>query len=368
MDIDPEQENLFDLEIKDFQNVDDEASVDNLDNFPFNITSYGADYTVDILVKRLKDEAFIIPDFQRLYVWTARQASRFIESLLLGLPVPGIFVFRQDNGQHLIVDGQQRLLSLMYFYLGWLPKGKDKKVFKLTEVRDPWNNKSYEELDREDRLRLDDSIIHTIIFRQDYPQDSKKSIYEVFERINTGGTKLSFQEIRVSVNSGAFAKLLRELNENKTWREIYGPKSVRLKDEELILRYLSLLYRRSSYARPMKGFLDEFMEVHTNLPNTTSSDFSNLFTTTIETIYSSIGKKSFRPQSSINTAVFDSVMIGISERLKKGPIKNIHNIADKYNVLLKDTDYIASYTRATADENNVSRRIDLACKAFEDVA
>lgn len=185
----------------------------------FTITSYGADYPVDAIVKRMRTKAYFVPPFQRMFIWTQKQASRFIESLLLGLPVPGIFVFKEDDSnRHLIIDGQQRLKSLEAFYNGTL---RD-RAFRLQDVREPWKGKTYEELDEEDQLRLDDSIVHTTVFRQENPEDDNQSVYEVFERINSGGMKLSAQEIRSCVNYGPATKLLSELNCNQDWRAVFG--------------------------------------------------------------------------------------------------------------------------------------------------
>lgn len=87
--------------------------------FRYAITSYGADYPVDSLVQRLEKDVLFVPFFQRKFVWTLKQASRFIESLLLGLPVPGVFLARDESSAKLfIIDGQQRLRTLQYFYNG----------------------------------------------------------------------------------------------------------------------------------------------------------------------------------------------------------------------------------------------------------
>jgi hypothetical protein len=100
-------------EAEDLNNVTDEAEGEDHLTSPFTISSYGADYTVDSLVKRMDNKSFFVPPFQRSLVWNVKQASRFIESLLMGLPVPGIFVFREaQTNRHLIVDGQQRLRTL----------------------------------------------------------------------------------------------------------------------------------------------------------------------------------------------------------------------------------------------------------------
>src|ERR1700749_4004230 len=163
--------------------VEDESATESSSG-SFTITSYGADYPVDTLVKRMKGEAFFIPEFQRSFVWSQRHASRFIESLLMGLPVPGIFLYKEaHSGKHLVVDGQQRLRTLQYFYEGVFIE----KAFRLVGVRAEWEGKTYKELPTNEQLKLDDSIVHATVFQKDEPKESIKSLYFVFERINSGG-------------------------------------------------------------------------------------------------------------------------------------------------------------------------------------
>ena len=101
--------------------------------FRYSITSYGADYTLDSLVRRIQDGSIYVPSFQRAYVWKIQDASRFIESLLLGLPVPGIFLSNeQDTQKLLVIDGLQRLRTLQYFYEGIFAPAK--KEFALKDV------------------------------------------------------------------------------------------------------------------------------------------------------------------------------------------------------------------------------------------
>jgi uncharacterized protein with ParB-like and HNH nuclease domain len=243
----------------DDDNVLDETEGEASSPAIYGISSYGADYTVDLLVKRMRSEAYVVPPFQRSYVWPLRKASRFIESLLLGLPVPGIFLYKESGtGNHLIVDGQQRLKTLQFFYDGHFGERK----FRLKDVQDRWLEKTIDDLSAVDRQQLDDAIIHTIIFSQESPPENNSSIYHVFERLNTGATPLTPQEIRHCINHGDFTNLLEELNDNLEWREIYGNKNRRLKDRELILRFLALYYDNSKYERPMSEFLNGFMSKH----------------------------------------------------------------------------------------------------------
>lgn len=203
----------------------------------YSISSYGADYPIDSLVQRMNNNDIYIRNFQRSFVWTWPQASRFIESLLLGLPAPGIFLFKEISTQRLVVvDGQQRLNSLRSFYGGTFRERK----FRLKGVDEQFQGLTYENLGSEDRRILDNSILHATIFQQDEPTGDKSSIHKVFERLNTGGTPLSPQEIRACVYSGSFDSLLKQLNKDPNWRGIYGRVSDRAKDEELILRFFAL--------------------------------------------------------------------------------------------------------------------------------
>jgi Protein of unknown function DUF262 len=211
----------------------DESETEQYAHKRFQITSYGADMTAFELTHRLGRDLIVPPAFQRKYVWRIKQASRFIESLLMGLPVPGIFLFKDQRlKKQLLVDGLQRLETVHRFK----NKEFDRRLFKLIEVADPWDGKTWDDLSPEDKDTIDQSVIHATIFQQDFPKEKDRSIYEVFERINTGGMRLSPQEIRACVSFGAFSTLLRGLNGNSEWREIFGVPSNRLKDEELILR------------------------------------------------------------------------------------------------------------------------------------
>jgi hypothetical protein len=161
----------------------DESESEEYTHSRFKITSYGADMTAFELTHRLGKDLIIPPAFQRKYVWRIKQASRFIESLLMGLPVPGIFLFKDLKlKKQLLVDGLQRLESVHRFK----NKEFEGKLFKLTEIAEPWNGKTWDELSPEDQDVIDQSVIHATIFQQDFPKEDR-SIYEVFERINTGG-------------------------------------------------------------------------------------------------------------------------------------------------------------------------------------
>ncbi|NBC31925.1 MAG: DUF262 domain-containing protein [Alphaproteobacteria bacterium] len=343
------------------KNVIDEAAREPSEPVIFGISSYGADYTAELLVKRMRTGVYIVPPFQRAYVWPLRMASRFIESLMLGLPVPSIFLYKEeDTGKHLIIDGHQRLKTLQYFFDGTIGE----KRFRLMDVQKRWVGKTYEDLDEIDRQNLDDALIHMIIFKQDAPSEDNTSIYHVFERLNTGGTKLYSQEIRNCVSHGAFVGLLEELNKIDEWRSIYGPINKRLKDQELILRFLGLYFEIESYKRPMNEFLNRFMKKHRKMSEETAASFTQVFTHTIGYAHRVLGSRAFRPERSLNAAVYDSVMVGLARRLDNPVDPDPEAIQAAYQRLLKNQQYKDAFTRSTADEESVATRLKLATEAF----
>lgn len=333
-------------------------------SFRYGITSYGADMLVDGLIKRLDDDIIFLPKFQRNFIWTHTQDSRFIESLLLGLPVPGIFLFNEPRSRKkMVVDGQQRLLSLYYFYQGTLRR----REFRLVGVAPEFTNKTYRTLSAESKRDLDDSIIHATIFQQDHPTADRSSIYSVFERLNTGGSPLQPQEIRACVYRGRFSDLLSTLAKNPHWRAVYRSQNTRKKDEEIILRFLALYHDLASYQRPMKHFLNKFMEKHQNLSDDSFGRFIRIFETTIEAVDSVLTPESLRPERALNVSVADAVLVGIAHRLDKGPILESQALRAANDRVIDRLKKEELYRTGTTDKNRVEKRIHLARSEYESV-
>ncbi len=352
---------LLQEDLDDLRNVDDQEEDVSTTGELFSISSFGVDYPVETLVSRMGKKLFYVPPFQRAFVWSQNQCSRFIESLLLGLPVPGIFLFKEaDSGKHLVIDGQQRLKSLQFFSEG-LINGRE---FVLTGLQTKFGDRTYKTLDEADRNRLDDAVIHATVFKQDLPEGEINSVYEVFERINTGGIKLSPQEIRSCICYGNFNNYLHNLNGNAEWRALYGPKSKRLKDIELILRFMAFYEKGHAYQSPMKHFLNDYMKEKRNLDDKQLQKMGDIFTKTVTFVTHALGKRPFRPDRSLNTAVFDSVATTLAHRLAKKSAPNAAAAAAAYNALLANPRFVDGYIRSTAGEENVKKRMEEAKKAF----
>jgi len=348
--------------------IDDSVDDSFVPPVQYEIASYGADYDVEGLVNRLNRDDILIPPFQRNYIWSLSEASRFIESLLLGLPVPGIFLAREpDSNKLLVIDGQQRLKSLQFFYDGFFnprPEEQKKLVFRLTGVQEPFEGRTYQDLEDKDRIRLNDSLIHATIVRQEFPKDDDTSVYDIFDRLNSEVRRLTPQEIRTAIDHGEFINAIKELNDYEPWRRIYGKKSPRLKDQELILRFLAFYFEGEKYERPMKEFLNKFTREHCKPTEEFLRASRQEFTNTIDVIFNSIGEKAFRPIGPINAAVYDSVMVGVAHRLDQGKLESYKKLTDAYNELLKDDEYLALVSQSTSDESGVRARIQKAIDKF----
>lgn len=336
----------------------------------YGISSYGADFPVDGLVKRMQNGDIVVPTFdpgqgdedlgvvgfQRDFVWSKSQADRFIESLLLGFPVPGIFLVQGSENVFLVLDGQQRLKTLQSFYAGVF---RD-RAFRLQYVQPSFRGLGYDDLDTDSRRRLDNSIIHATVVRQEVPSEDQSGIYKIFERLNTGGTLLQPQEIRVALFNGALIRLLRDLNEDEHWRALCGNRSKRLKDQELILRFFAFRSRADQYRAPMKEFLNEYTGWNIELQHESADELSKAFRATTKLIHEHLGDRAFRLVRAVNAAVVDSLMTVVEEGIREGSLKGQSELHKAYGKLLDDAEYRAAVERATAREENVALRLTRA--------
>src|SRR5262249_37696475 len=157
-----------------------------------------------------------------------------------------------------------------------------------------------------DQLKLDDSIVHATIFHQEHPADVLDSIYFVFERINSGGVRLSPQEIRNCIALGPFTAMVKDLNNNAAWRRVFGPINKRAKDEELIVRFFALFDGWANYYKPMVKFLNDYAARMNVASQGKLDQLRKVFEQTIALVDQALGTRAFRPVRSLNAAVFDA--------------------------------------------------------------
>lgn len=329
----------------------------------FSISVSRTDFDVDGLVKRLRNKDIYIPDFQRAYVWKPKQASRLIESLLLGLPVPGIFLAREpETNKLLVLDGQQRLISLLSFYEGKFPNSKTS--FALKGVHPKFERQTYKLLDDADRRQLDNSVLSATVIQPHH--NNQESIYYIFERLNTGGTLLKPQEIRACIYHGELNDLLVELNNYQSWRHIFGQPDKNKKDQELILRFLALYFDGNNYKPSMKEFLNKYMLQNRHLKHQSKERIKKIFMMTVDILSKSLGNKAFRRGKMFVPTFYEAVMIGVAKRLERGEIQNFNDLKQRYNNIVNNKDFldVSVKIRDLTNEYNVKERLRLATEAF----
>lgn len=355
-------------ELEQEQNIEDISSEDEVAPARYDITSYGIDFDIEGVVKRVTRGDIYIPKFQRNFIWKMPESSRFIESLLLGLPVPGIFLAQDpETNKMLVIDGQQRLLSLKFFYDGYFnPKegATSKRIFKLAKVQDPYDRLTYEELQEKDRINLDNCVIHATVVKQDSPSDDDTSIYHIFERLNSGGRKLTSQEIREAIYDGEFLNLIGELNKHKAWRNIFGAPNDRMRDHELIIRFFAMLEESNDYKKPMVDFINVYTNKNRHLSNDKAEYLSNLFKETTDLFNNSIKGKIFRPVRALNIALFESAMVGLASRLTQNKTIGNEAVHQAYEQLIENEDFIELISKSTTDLTNVTTRLKISKAIF----
>jgi hypothetical protein len=343
----------------------------------FEVSSYGWDSDVEGLVKRLNRGDIKLPGFQRGFVWSLTEQSRFIESLILGLPVPNIFLAQDRNSKTLnIVDGQQRLKTLQRYLAGNFPISNSKKIHE--ELRGCYFNRDVAKspkskvLENSDERTLSDSILHSIVIKPDissdspeYGQEYNNAVVQIFRRLNTSGKVLQPQEVRSCIFYGPFDDLLHELNQSESWRSLFGAEHSRYKDIEIILRFLALFEDFQNYKAPMPSFLDKYMEDNRNIGAEKVLELRQLFENTTRLLLDAHGPLLFKIGGTFLLSKFDAVTVGFAKAMIGGVTMNSSEINSKIELLLVDEDYVDSTAEFINDTGNVINRINTAIRIFE---
>jgi hypothetical protein len=342
---------------------------------------FGADFDVDGLVKRLDDETFIIPTFepqaeadiagyegfQRGLVWKKKQMDRFIESILLGYPVPGIFLVELSDRRYLVLDGQQRLSTLQAFKHGQYWTAAGPRRFSLRYVGDGSKGSTYDSLEPKERRLFDNTFIQATIV---VPKgaEGRRGVYSLFERINSGGTNLKPQQIRVALYAGETVNFVRDLNQDPNWREMFGTHNRDLKDHELILRAISLMptgHGSQSFRPPMATFLNNYLELHQDQLPSDHNGIKERFTEAARLLNLGVGPESLRIRGGqVNAAHTDAVLVGLMTALEDGAPHTPESVATALANLKESARYQGAVSESTSHSDQVRLRIRLATKAF----
>lgn len=334
---------LSDEEILEIENNDEESEKRNFKYDPEKINIVTREPTIEQLLRRIDEKALdLAPDFQRQAdIWKDDVKSRLIESILIRIPLPAFYI---DAANHiddkwLVVDGLQRLSALKQFILD--------RTLKLTglEYLTELENKTYIELERRYQRRIEETQVTVYVIEKGTPTEVK---YNIFKRINTGGTPLKPQELRHALNPVKATRFLAKLAASPEFKQVVNlseSKIKRMEDREFVLGFLA--FTLTSYQEYQDGnrdtFLSESLSKLNNLSEEELNKVENLFIKTMLVCFEIFGDTAFRKLSQnttrkypLNKALFEAWSVNLSQ-LNDEQIRKI--IEDKQKLINKFIDY-----------------------------
>lgn len=283
------------------------------------------------------------PEFQRRHRWAQEKQSRLIESFIMNVPVPPIFLYEDDYSHFEVMDGLQRLTAISSFYRG------DLELTGLTEWAE-LNGRTYAQLPEQVRRGIDRRYLSSIILLRETantPEEAERLKQLVFERINSGGEKLKEQESRNAIYNGPLNKLCIRLSRNSDLCALWdipppnlaegldlaepelaaNPLYQTMGDVELVLRFFAHRQRRRIGGGALKTYLDMYLKEGNSFPRSTLDDLAELFEQTIALTHQVLGSRAFwlwrhrRDQwdwlARPTTSAYDAVMYVFSQNLHR---------------------------------------------------
>jgi uncharacterized protein with ParB-like and HNH nuclease domain len=377
--------------------VEEENEVDQGDGYidEYDLTATPNDFNVMTINSFIESGAIQIPGFQRNYVWDIKKASKLIESLLLGLPVPQLFLYESARNKFLVIDGQQRMMSIYYFIKKRFPRKEKRaeirKIFaehdgipeeildndeffqqfklSLSKVSDEKKSKfhgfTYAMLG-EYKTQFDLRPIRNIVVKQNSPKDDDSSIYEIFNRLNSGGVNLKPQEIRGCLYHSPFYSMLGRVNYNPIWRQSLRMSNLDLhmKDVELLLRCFAMAYEYRDYKPSLANFLNKFSKDAKAFTSEKNELLESIFLKFLRAIeHLNLEKFVSDKSRRFNIFLFESLFAALAHREIISGAEIDYTISDEViEHILADEEFQAACLAGTTNTSNVFKRFDIAEK------
>lgn len=358
-----------------FDDEGEDAETEIIDDGKAKIYTEQSDPEIDGLYQRWKrGKLDVQPDFQRYFVWDIGKSSRLLESALLDIPLPVVYLTEEPDGKIYVIDGQQRLTSFFAFMDGLFPDKKG-KPFKLTglKVLKEHQGKLFTQLseDVQDKIRY--CKIRTITFKKESNPNLK---FEIFERLNTGSVPLNSQELRNCIYRGKFNNLVKELAADRDFLGLLGLQHPdrRMKDVELVLRFASFFHNTHiNYKSPIKNFLNSEISRFRNISDRDADQLRSAFKNSVAIIKSLLGENAFKryykgsvenpngywERSRFNTSLYDVLMDSFARVDKNNVYANLDAIREAFIFLMtSDVDFIDAIEIGTSEERKVVRRFE----------
>ena len=371
-----------DLEFADTDLEHNENQIDNvtIDDIPKEeriLRTQAYDKSVSDVVAMINNgDIDLNPDYQRNYIWDNKKSSLLIESLLLNVPIPVVYVAEDEDSRWNVVDGLQRLETLRRFF---------SNEFKLRglEVLKELNGVQYSQLNPKAARILRNGILRIIlIFRESHP-DIK---YEIFMRLNRGSIRLTEQELRNCLYRGTFNELLKELRENKKFLEMIGltEPHKRMSDAELILRYFTISdsydfkanQLSEEYTGKVVSSMNKFIEKKRKASHAEISNLRRRFDSTVDKVYEIFGDdafKKFNPDGSldslrVNRAIMDIVMVSFEHFEKQRLVQAKNEIRALLRDLpIQDPVFLDAITFGISDRKQLEYRLSVWTKRLNNL-
>lgn len=306
-----------------------------------------------------KGKIVVQPDFQRNQVWSNVQKSKFIESILLNFPLPPIYLNETKESKYIVIDGLQRTTALSQFYAGEITLGG-------LEALPKYNDLEFTDLPETLQSKFEDKKLTIFVLK---PSTPMVVIYDLFNRINTGGTQLNRQEVRNCIFIGISTKLLKELSEQLYFKEAinWGIRDTRMKDREVVLRYLA--FRWFDYHKEYNGDMSDYVETAmkriNKLDDTRIHKMKIDFERVMKWSYKIWDKANFRiptdyTRGTINTAILETVCNYLASKKDNFIDSNKNIIHKNYSYLIDDELYLESVTKSTGSKTKVLDRFRIA--------
>lgn len=324
------------------------------------------DMTTKELVSLVADGTInISPEYQRQFRWEEERQSSLIESIFLGIPVPSLFMATNSDNTWEVIDGVQRLSTIINFVA---ERNTDirKKIKKLEPLKlrglkklSLFNDQTYDELPPTIRLEFNLKLIKVITLSD---KSDKLVRFDLFERLNTGGIKLSDQEIRSCVYTGDFVRFIKRLANDENFRMVTKKPTRTETDgtkEELVLRFFAYLYDRESFDHNVRDFLNEFMAKGQDMnPDELEDIFKKVFTQLRRLDHGIVKTVN---GNNTSTILWEAVTVGAAEAIRNG--KEELYLKDFYE-WVRMPEFNKLVTGATNSKPKVDQRIEFAKQKF----
>jgi hypothetical protein len=332
--------------------------------------------TIEQLLRRIDEKALnLAPDFQRqAHIWTPEAKSKLIESILIRIPLPAFYIDGTNEDEWVVVDGLQRLSALNQFVID-----KSERRLKLTglEYLKELNNKNYDELERRYQRRILETQVTVYLIEKGTPLEVK---YNIFKRINTGGVRLSNQELRHALNPGEAIKFLATLasfSEFKRVVNLSDSKKKRMDDREFVLGFLAfyLISYKEYKDETRDSFFSKALSKINNLSTDQIKPIEEIFKKAMIAAFDIFGNNAFRKVSQKNKRKFPinkSLFEVWSVNLGKLSIENIQTLKERkvklidtfVNYVDNDAEFLESISQAA---NKIEHRFETVEKIIQEV-